>query len=619
MNMSPNVTKNSLANLKLIWAILQFRVKRKTLILIIGQFSLSILDLIGIFLFGLIGNIIAQNPNEADTSYNFLPFENTLTISEWSSKYQLLTYVVLTFLLFILKSVFAYFLTRELVSTLSNESSKFSMEFVSKVLTTGYEKEENKRIQELIYLIEEGSRKMFLGIFANYMMIFTDVFLIIIIFIALLKVEATIALFTAFIILILSVFLQKRINRKTSLQGARYHKLAIDQNHYLSDLFLVRDEIFIRSSHEYFLEIMRIRKQDMARINTWLLIQPQLNKYFTEIFVIGFILFVVLFQLITNDFTDALPTIGIFLISSTRLAPAALRIQQSFTSIKSNSASVRKTFEMFNKYEKYNLSFSKKHYTDGDKYGNARTNKMDLTEIELRGINFSYGLDGKLAIENLNCIFSQGQNVAVIGPSGSGKSTFIKIVAGLLRPTSGDLLFSGANGTFLSRNLEIGIAYVPQNVHVITGTIKENILLGIKASEISENDLFEVLRIVQLDTFIRKLPHGVETLLGSGHQLLSGGQTQRIGIARALITKPSILILDEATNSIDSNMESEILFGIRNYLLKSANNAIIFHVTHRLSSLNQFDKILYLKDGKLLSMGNYDEMSKLLTELGHYY
>ena len=204
---------------------------------------------------------------------------------------------------------------------------------------------------------------------------------------------------------------------------------------------------------------------------------------------------------------------------------------------------------------------------------------------------------------------NSGAFTAVVGPTGSGKSTLIDLMLGVLQPSKGAISVFGISPENIP-NSDIQVGYVPQNVYLTDGSIMENICFGQHPKSWDIHRVEEVMQQVLLTDWVKKLPDGFYTLVGERGAKLSGGQRQRLGIARALYNRPNLLVLDEATSSLDAQSEydiSESLETLDSHLTKVV-------IAHRLSTVLNADKIVYLKDGRIEGMGNFLELRKLIPD-----
>jgi ATP-binding cassette subfamily B protein len=226
---------------------------------------------------------------------------------------------------------------------------------------------------------------------------------------------------------------------------------------------------------------------------------------------------------------------------------------------------------------------------------------------------FRHQTAGYNAIDDISFEISTGQTIAFVGPSGSGKSTLVKLLVGLYLPVEGDILFNGISAKRIRYNpLRRQIGFVTQDTQLYAGSIRENMLfVNPKATE---EDIVEALKNASATGLIAKASHGIDTILGENGMKLSGGEKQRISIARALLRKPKLLIFDEATSALDSITEEEISGTIREISGRREQMTIL--IAHRLSTIMHADRIYVLEKGKVSETGSHDD---LLQAKGLYY
>jgi len=232
-------------------------------------------------------------------------------------------------------------------------------------------------------------------------------------------------------------------------------------------------------------------------------------------------------------------------------------------------------------------------------------------EIEFKNVTFKYPDGDEEVLKNFNLHIKPGTNVAIVGETGAGKSTLVNLACRFFEPTEGEILVDGVNYKERSQLwLHSNIGYVLQNPHLFSGTIKENIQYG--NLDATDEEVVKAAEIVSVDKIAEKLEEGYESQVGEGGDKLSTGEKQLISIARAILADPKIFVLDEATSSIDTELESLIQRGI-SYLLKGRTSFII---AHRLSTIKKADIILVVKDGKIVEQGTHDN---LIKAKGYYY
>ena len=208
------------------------------------------------------------------------------------------------------------------------------------------------------------------------------------------------------------------------------------------------------------------------------------------------------------------------------------------------------------------------------------------------------------ALENISLEIHAGESIGFIGPSGSGKTTLLDALLGLFEPQKGVIEYNSRNIKNNLKEWQSQIAYIPQEIFLIHGSLRHNVALGINEEDIDDNRLNESLRQARLSDMVENLPEGVNTILGERGIRFSGGQRQRVALARAFYHGRNILVMDEATSALDSETEKEIVSEIER--LKGNKTMIV--IAHRLTTLKHCDRIYKLQDGKIVNMGSYSEI-----------
>lgn len=346
----------------------------------------------------------------------------------------------------------------------------------------------------------------------------------------------------------------------------------------------------LQGREKYFIEQYRFHAYASADVGQKQLLIGQIPRFLFEIMAI-LALAILISVLIYKDNTteNIMPILGLFALAAFRLMPSVNRIMLALQNLKYGTPIVDLLFK--------EVTLLKKVENDED--DNELAFKQ---ELELKEVNFSYPNTNRKSINNISLCIKKGETIGFVGESGAGKSTIADIILGLLNPLSGQVLVDGVDIQNKMRSWQTQIGYVPQSIYLTDDTLRRNIAFGLKDDEIDDEKVWSVLKMAQLDDFIKNSTDGLETLVGERGVLLSGGQQQRIGIARALYHNPSVLLLDEATSALDNETEARFMETIEK--LHSSKTIII--IAHRLSTVQNCNRVYTLKNGCLIN----DSISK---------
>ena len=286
-----------------------------------------------------------------------------------------------------------------------------------------------------------------------------------------------------------------------------------------------------------------------------------------------------------------IPLLGLFVIATWRFVPAINSVVGLINAIRYSQPAVASVFAEF-EYIKSQENIVKTQIVFNDK-------------VEMRNLTFNYPNTVTPSLRDVNIVVRKGETIGFIGPSGAGKSTLVDVVLGLLPQTSGELLIDGVEMHKHNLEWQSTIGYVSQAIYLTDDTVRRNIAFGIAEDEVDEGALERALRSAQLWEFVDGLPNKTHTIVGERGVRVSGGQRQRIGIARALYHEPQVLVLDEATSSLDIETETEVMSAIR--ALQGFKTILI--VAHRLSTVQHCDRLYRIEDAHVVAEGSFQELT----------
>jgi len=287
-----------------------------------------------------------------------------------------------------------------------------------------------------------------------------------------------------------------------------------------------------------------------------------------------------------DQIVSAIPTIAVFTAAAFRVIPSfsrTLEAQQNINFYRNVSLDIYNDFKNKYKFKKIIVNSSLK-----------KINNKIPKFLNFKDVSFGYDKE-RIILNKLNYRIKLNGTVGIYGDSGSGKSTLIDLIMGFLKPLSGEILLDNKDINKDKKKFEEWrslLGYVPQLVNILDETIKKNIALGKESNEINLDKINRILKICDLEGFVKSKKEGIKTILGEKGSKISGGQRQKIGIARALYFEPKILILDEATNALDEKSETILMNNLKNY----KNIACIFLISHKIKLIKNCDKILKIKN-----------------------
>jgi ABC-type multidrug transport system fused ATPase/permease subunit len=351
---------------------------------------------------------------------------------------------------------------------------------------------------------------------------------------------------------------------------------------------LGRENYFSKVYSEYLLKY--------THANQTAVFLSQTGRFVAETIAIGLILGIMIFLLNAGKTTSSiLITFSLFAVAAMRVLPSINRLNWGFTVIRFGIPNLNEIFSHLKKCEKFIIEDSVRNATDRIIFDN---------QIEFRNVSYKYRNSEKNSLESFSLVIPKKSNIALVGASGAGKSTAIDLILGLLKPSSGDVLVDGKNihESLFSWQQQIG--YVPQSIYIFDDTIQNNVAFGVQKEFFDKEKVWEALRLAQLDSFVKELPNGLDTMIGENGARFSGGQRQRIGIARALYHEPKVLIMDEATAALDNETEYNLISSIE----KLSGKCTIIWVAHRISTVKNCDVIFFLNHGRMIASGSYDSL-----------
>ena len=597
--MSPD-NQNIFASLRTSFDLLSKRERIKFIFTSVAQIGLSMLDLLGVILIGAIAALAINGIAGRGAGNRVSYVLGLLGLDGINLQSQTLILGAISSTLLISKTIIGYFITKKTSHFLSRRSALISNTLFEKLISRDLIYLRSRSTQQYLFSLTTSVQALVNGILITVSTVIGDLVLTITLIAGMSILDWKMSLFTIFFYGLLALILNQKIRNKYINLGKAQSELIVSSNALFLDSLNSYRDLKVRNAQQQVISKFSEKRIKLASYAAEFALSNNISKYSMEVALVFGAILVCGYEFATQDASRAIATLAVFLASSARIAPAIMRIQQGFITIRSTIASTEVLTEIIREFsdEPNFILESERFRFSGEKF---------VPNVELRNVHFQYPNNSSFQIEKFDLFINSGVFCALVGPSGGGKSTIVDLMLGVIKPTKGEVYISGASPENIYNSHKGKVSYVPQEVHLIDGTIEENICFY-DSSDVNQIQL--AIKNSQLETLIQELPNGSKTKIGERGTKLSGGQRQRLGIARALYTQPELLILDEATSALDGNTESEISKTIHS--LKGKKTVIV--IAHRLSTVKDADSIIYIDKGRIIAQGTFEEVRKLVPD-----
>jgi ABC-type branched-subunit amino acid transport system ATPase component len=575
--------------LKNFWSIISLSFKKNFIFLLLLTFLSTFFEALSLGLVIPVVSIIID-PNFFNEKFaNYIFF-----ISDYLNQITYLKKVFISLflllLLFVIKNLYLVYLYHRQFKFSYNLQTYIENKLLEKYLSQNYLFFLRSNSSKLLTNITTEITSFINGFVLPLLYMLTDIFLVITILIVIFFLKLYKITFILFLIIFFGYLIIKKIHKYISQWGQNRQIYEYAKNKNLNHLFHGIKEVIIFNSSRFFLKNFESSTLGLAKLSYRHNTAVHLPKLLLE--TLGILSLVILIFYLTNSNFSSSKIIvitGFYVALAYRLIPCFNRIVSSYNAIKFYAPSLDIISQEILLLNKNLLDFN--------------VNKISYQkELVLENISFKYSGSQNYIIKDVNLNIKKGEVIGFFGQSGSGKTTLLDIITGLLEPTSGKLYVDNCilNNKFLIRSFQNIISYNPQFIYLMDESIKKNIAIGIAEDLIDLKKINYAIKNSGLEEFINSLPNNIDTIVGERGTRMSGGQRQRLGIARSLYFESDIIIFDESTNSLDAATEKQIMDII--YSLRGIKTVII--VAHKKEILKKSDKIFSIIDKKLILENN---------------
>lgn len=580
------------------------------------QISLGILDLIGIALIGLVAAVAVSGINSASVPEWAQSILDRLGLGDATIS-QLSVYIALAAVtILVMKTILSAFMSRRIIRFLANRQADVSVRLAREFLSRPLADVQRWTTPEAMYALGNGVGAATVSLLGSAITIGSEVFLFTIVGVTLLLYDPVLTMVCVLLFGTIVVFLHNVLGRWTAKNAQIMTDSSIDTLTAVSEALATYRESTVLNRRDLYVTRYEGLVGRYARASSTATFILEIPKYVLEAALYLGILVLAVVQFLTKDWTAAASTVALFLAAGSRIIPALLRLQGAGITIRNASIQAQPTFFMADYLER-TISEKERAQDPTSRMTAARIHEHIVrgyddfeATVVVDGVSLTYSDALEPALLNASFMAPPGTSVALVGSTGAGKSTLADVILGVMRPQAGEVRISGVPPREAIDRWPGAIAYVPQAVALVAGTVRENIALGMPAEAIDDQLVWESLQRAHLDEFLVENREGLDTKIGERGFRLSGGQRQRLGIARALYTRPKLLVLDEATSALDAETEQSIITTLQ----ELEGEVTTITVAHRLATVRHVDQLLYLEGGRVVAHGSFDQVRRAVPE-----
>lgn len=580
------------------------------------QVSLGLLDLLGIALVGLLAATAVSGTGLGSVPPQIESITDALGLGGLTATQLSVVLAVLAVLVLVLKTALAAFMSRRIFRFLANRQAEVSAGLARRFLRMPLLEVQRWTTSEAIYALGSGVGHATVGVLGAAVIVASEAFLFLIVGVSLFIVDPWVTLLAVAIfavVLLLS-------HRLLTAWGARNARVMTDSSiqtlSAVSEALETYRETTVLNRRDFYIARYEglIGKYAGATANQQYLME--IPKYVLEATLYLGVLALAIVQFVTKDIAAAASTVAVFLAAGSRVVPALLRLQGAGITIRNSSVSALPTYYLADFLRHREASTGESANPPGAVTSLAVAERIRAghegftPSIEVTHTCVTYLDASSPALSDATFSASAGLSVALVGPTGAGKSTLTDVILGVLEPQSGSVLLGGLAPRAAIDRWPGAIAYVPQSVALVSGTVRDNVALGLPREIVDDDLVWEALERAFIADFLRDSREGLDTYIGERGVRLSGGQRQRLGIARALYTRPLLLVLDEATSALDAETEQAIV----RTLDALEGTVTTVTVAHRLATVRRADLLLYLEGGRIIRSGTFDEVRSAVPD-----
>lgn len=562
----------------------------------------SALDLLAIFLLGIVMAGATSVALGGSSTPDFGAFSTLVPASIEG----LVVFAAIAGALLVIKSGISLILTRRTYRFLANRSAIVSSQLADRVLSLPLVDLQRRASQSFTQALTGGANAATVNTLGPFSVIMAESSLIVLLMFGLGAVDPIIALFTLTFFGIVAIVLQLALGRWAHRLGRVQTESEIGSMTELQHAIRAYRELVVAHRRQLFVQRFQELRWRSASVLSDTYILGQAGKYVFEVALVLGAGGLVVILATTRSIEAAVLAMTIFLLVATRVFPSLLRLQGAFGQLRNAEGVASELFTIIQDLD----ALGDRSHRAAERVRDKDTPEPFVPAIELESVSLTYPDTQDAALQGVTLSITPGQSVAIVGSTGAGKSSLADVILGVVVPSHGTVRICGQTPSVAVSTWPGSLAYVPQDVAVLSGTVRENVALGFPEDQIADDLVWEALARAHLSQFLREYRDGLDTVVGEHGVKLSGGQRQRLGIARALYTHPKLLVMDEATSALDAETERDITMTVA----ELSGDVTTIVIAHRLATVRQCDLVFYLDKGRVEASGTFEEVRSAVPE-----
>jgi len=605
-----NLQTFSVESLKQALSLITPRDRLILLFVVLGQAALGLLDLLSIALFAFVVGLSIAQITGGTPQIVTLVFER-VGIQDVNVVTAALLLAVVAALLLIAKSGLSFWLTYRAFRFLANRQAMVAGRLAAELLQRPLLYIQKRTSQETAFALTTGVNSATLGVLGQFVVIFSEVAFLFVLCLGLLLANPVLAIFTYVYFFGVGFLLNRLVSLRAQALGLTAARADIASLSAIQNALSNFRQVVVTSRGPIYVREFQNLRWTAAKVQADLNIVTQVPKYVFDVALIIGGMILIGAQALTNDLASGLAVVAIFYLAATRIMPSLLRLQGAIIDLKHSYGNASHTFNLARELDDdpsvqptaldFESNLEKVLALDFARY------EKFIPDLSLHEVSFTYPGKAQRTLDDISFKLDAGKLTAIVGITGAGKSTLADLALGVLNPDSGTIRLSGMFPLEAVARWPGAIGYVPQETSILSANVRQNVALGIPPESIDDARIWEALERAHLAEYIRTLDGGLDSQVGERGAKFSGGQRQRLGIARALYTRPKFLVLDEATSALDTQTENSFVSTLK----ALSGDVTQLVIAHRLSTIRFADQVVYLEEGRLVAKGSFEEVRSL--------